>query len=134
MALTNLGIVACARRDYQAAREFHRRSLTLAVSVGEERAIAECLEELAAVESAAGRHDRAARLFGAARRIREAVGTPTPAADVGRITAAAAASEVALSHSNFADGLAAGRAMTRAEVVEFAAADLTAPAAVASSG
>src|ERR1019366_3247681 len=53
VALTNLGLVALARKDFQTARCQLLRSLDLVAAVGERRAIAETLEELAVLDAAA---------------------------------------------------------------------------------
>jgi hypothetical protein len=50
-ALTNLGLIACARHDYQASWQHYQRSVALAVKVGERRAVYESLGEIAAPES-----------------------------------------------------------------------------------
>jgi hypothetical protein len=65
VALTNLGLVALARKDYSAARSCYARALEMAEMVGERRSIAESLEELAGVDAATGLMERAAVLFGA---------------------------------------------------------------------
>jgi hypothetical protein len=44
VTLTNLGIVACARGEYETARDLHLRGLDMAAKVREPRAVAECLE------------------------------------------------------------------------------------------
>jgi tetratricopeptide (TPR) repeat protein len=120
VALTNLGILACADGDYEAAKHFHRRGLALAAKVGESRAVAECLEEMAVAESTSACHERAARLLGAAGAIRAEIGTPIPRSDVRRIETAAVASELALGAERFAAEHAAGGAMTRAQLLDYA--------------
>jgi predicted ATPase len=76
--LTNLGLVAHAQRDYRAAWHFQQRSLAMAVAVGEQQAIYESVENIAALEAAVGRPERAARLFGAVRALRETVWLANP--------------------------------------------------------
>jgi predicted ATPase/DNA-binding SARP family transcriptional activator len=123
--LTNLGIVTCAQGDYAPAWRFLQRGLDSAVIVGEPRAVAESLEEIATVESAAGRPDRAAQLLGAARAIRDEIGSPLQLGYASRIKDAADAAETALGDECFSSVHAKGAAMSLAEAVEFAR---TAPA------
>jgi hypothetical protein len=125
VALTNLGIVACARGDYEAATELLLRGLAMAAKVGEPRAVAERLEELAVAESASGSHERAAHLLGAADQIRDDIGSPIPRVDAHRIAAASAATEQAMSHELFETVTAAGRAMTRDQIMTYAGAGST---------
>src|SRR5579859_1003985 len=60
-----------AQKDYRAARRFRQRSLEIADSLGEQRAIAEGLEELARVDAAEGHAERAAALLGASQALRD---------------------------------------------------------------
>ncbi|HEY0386627.1 MAG TPA: hypothetical protein VGC64_11475, partial [Pyrinomonadaceae bacterium] len=64
--------------DEARASELYEESLTLSHEAGDKRAIAICLEALAA--SACARDDcaRAACLYGAAARLRELIGSPLP--------------------------------------------------------
>ena len=124
VAMTNLGLVAAQRQDYGAAARFHLRSLDLAESIGERRSIAEILEELAGVESAAGSAERAATLFGASQALREDIGAPMLGADVARLSDAVAAAVRALGDQAFAAAHQAGRAMSVARAVAFARASI----------
>lgn len=119
-ALTNLAIVVAARQDYVAARTFLRRSVQLAVAVGDQRALLECLTERGATEAAAGNHDRAALLFGAAQAMRADRGIPASRSEAGRIATLSDAAERALGREVFAASRAAGRALSRSEVIEVA--------------
>jgi predicted ATPase/DNA-binding SARP family transcriptional activator/Tfp pilus assembly protein PilF len=120
VALTNLGLVAALRRDYPAAVQFHLRSLDLAGTVGERRSVAESLEELAGVEVAAGNAARAATLFGASQALREDIGAPIPAPDLGRYNDAVAATALALGDEAFAAAQQAGRQMSVEQAAAFA--------------
>jgi predicted ATPase/DNA-binding SARP family transcriptional activator/Tfp pilus assembly protein PilF len=120
VALGNLGLVAALRRDYAAAARFHLRSLDLAEAVGERRSIAEILEELATVESAAGSPEHAAALFGASEAIREDIGAPVLGPDLPRLGDARAAAEAALGVAAFTAAHQAGRRMSAEEAVRMA--------------
>jgi predicted ATPase/DNA-binding CsgD family transcriptional regulator len=93
--LHNLGYVALHERDYARSRELFGESLGLFQRFGERRGVAECLVGFASIAAAAGRPDRAARLFGAAEAAFEALGTQLSAsnrADYARHRAIARAS------------------------------------------
>jgi len=120
VALTNLGLTALARKDFAAARAFHRRSLELAEAVGERRCVAESLEGIAEADAAEGIAERAAVLFGAARALRAVIGSPVPGQDLARLTESVAATESALGHERFRAAQAAGEAMSMEHAVELA--------------
>ena len=120
VALGNLGLVAARRKNCPAAAQFHLRSLDLADSVGERRSVAEMLEELAAVESAAGNATRAATLFGACQAIREDIGAPIVGSDQARLNGAREAAVAALGEAAFAAAHQAGLRMSAGEAVALA--------------
>ena len=72
-ALDNLGWAALMRGDQQQSRSLHEESLELSRELGDKLIAAESLEGLAC-SAARGEEERAARLFGAAETLREAVG------------------------------------------------------------
>ncbi len=121
-ALTNLGLVAAGQQDYRAAREFQQRSLAMAVAIGERQAIYESMENIAALETAVGRPERAARLFGAAQALRDALGSPIPAGYVTRLKDAEACAELALGTEQFTVHRQAGAAMSETEAIDYATA------------
>jgi tetratricopeptide (TPR) repeat protein len=120
VALGNLGLVAARRRDYPTAAEFYLRSLEVAEMVGEPRAVAEILEELAAVESAAGRAARGATLLGASGRIREDISAPVVGPGLARLDAARAATQSILGGEAFAAAHSDGWQMSVEQAVAFA--------------
>jgi len=120
VALTNLGLAALARKDYPAARSFHARSLEHAEAIGERRSIAECLEEMAGVDAAAGLAQRAAVLFGASQALREAIGSPILGPDLARFEQSVAAVRLALGEEEFTAAERRGREMPEAEAIAFA--------------
>jgi hypothetical protein len=80
-ALAGLGVVALHQGDYDRATALLRQSLVLRRKQGDKRAIAQVLERFAEVAGARGAPRRAARLFGAAHTLREAIGAPRMAAE-----------------------------------------------------
>ncbi len=120
VALTNLGLAALARKEFAAARAFHRRSLELAEAVGERRSIAESLTEIAGVDAAEGKAERAAVLFSAAQALRAAIGSPIPGPELARFNEAVAATAAALGPQRFALAQAAGQAMPVEQAVTLA--------------
>jgi tetratricopeptide (TPR) repeat protein len=75
-SLNNLGNVASVQGVYSAARALYAESLATSVELGESRAIAHSLEGLADVNAALGSSLRAVRIWGAAGRLREEIGSP----------------------------------------------------------
>jgi hypothetical protein len=103
LLFAELGFIAELRHDFSSASAFHLRSLAIARSLAEPRALALSLEGLAGAASLQGHHS-AALLLGAADAARRSVGAPLPPAergDVDRITAAASGPSFA---SLFAQG------------------------------
>jgi hypothetical protein len=80
LLLTDMGTVAEAHGSAAQAAQLYGEGLALAWKVGDKRRVAFCLEGLAAVAGPRRRH-RAARLFGAAAALREAIGSPLPPAE-----------------------------------------------------
>jgi predicted ATPase/DNA-binding SARP family transcriptional activator len=120
VALINLGLAALARKDYPAARSFQVRALEHAEAIGERRSVAECLEELAGVDAAAGLAERAAALFGASQALREAIGAPILGPDLARFQQNVAAVRLALGEEAFAAAERRGRAMPEAAAIALA--------------
>ena len=127
VALTNLGLTALARKDYPAARSLHARSLEHAQAIGERRSIAECLEEMAGVDAAAGLAGRAAVLFGASQAMREAIGAPVLGPDLARFQQSVAAVREALGDDEFTAAERRGREMTEADAIALARSDPAEP-------
>jgi non-specific serine/threonine protein kinase len=73
-ALDNLGWAALLQGEYDKARTLHKDSLILCKELGDRTTTSESLEGLACIAGAKGDAERAARLFGAARALREAAG------------------------------------------------------------
>jgi len=77
-SLTNLGNVARDRGDFPAAWALHQEGLVIWRKLGDRRGIAFALEGLALAVAALGNSLRAARIWGAAERLREEIGSPLP--------------------------------------------------------
>jgi tetratricopeptide (TPR) repeat protein len=121
-ALDNLGWAALVRGDYERARALHQESLELSRELGDKLVAAESLEGLAC-SAARGEEGRAARLFGAAEAVREAVGyhqTPRESAlrepFLGTVRSR-------LEETKWVAALAEGRAMTFDDAVAYALED-----------
>jgi predicted ATPase/DNA-binding SARP family transcriptional activator len=120
VALGNLGLVAAQRQDYPTATRFYLRSLEVAEAIGELRTVAEILEELATVESVAGKASRAATLFGAAQQIRDDIGAPVVGPSLEQLDSARATAARVLGDQAFTAAHQAGRQMSVEDAVTFA--------------
>ena len=76
--LANLGSVAHELGEHEHARELFAESVDICRQLGEKRVMALCLEGLAMIAGARDDGGRAARLWGAAEALREAIGMPLP--------------------------------------------------------
>ncbi|GAB2583968.1 BTAD domain-containing putative transcriptional regulator [Streptomyces capparidis] len=101
LVLAELGFAAEQRGEAATALRLHRESLASARAVGDPRAVALALEGLAGGHALAGDPARAARLLGAAARLRDAVGAPLPEAERGDVDRIAAAARGALGEPAF---------------------------------
>src|SRR6185437_1446015 len=120
VALTNLGLVALARKQFGAARGYHLRSLELAETAGELRSVAESLAEIAQVDAAEGNPERAAVLFGAAAALRVSIGAPVPGPERDRLQAAVDAARQSLGGAAFQAAWARGEALETAAAIALA--------------
>jgi predicted ATPase len=85
-ALLNLGRIAWYQGDYGRAAAVLEESLTIFRDLGDKRGMALGMEGLAAVACAQEQPERAARLFGAAQAVREAIGMPLFVANYFRVS------------------------------------------------
>ncbi len=83
--LANLSEAALAEGDTDRAYALVTEGLATANRIGLKRHLARCLERVADVAIAWNREDRAAELLGAAEALRERIGGPAPALDVGAL-------------------------------------------------
>jgi tetratricopeptide (TPR) repeat protein len=72
--LDNLGILALRRGDVEAASALFEECLRLWIEIGDKKGAVQGLEEMAAVCAARSDSRRAARLWGAAKALRESIG------------------------------------------------------------
>jgi predicted ATPase/DNA-binding winged helix-turn-helix (wHTH) protein len=118
--LGEIGLILCDQHDYPAAQALLKESLTIFLELGDQRNIAEALEGLA-YAFWLDRSGRAALLWGAAERLREAIGAPLKPNDRSRAERQVAAARTALG-DDAAFNLAwqEGRAMTLDQAVQYA--------------
>ena len=98
----------------------YEESLALRRELADKRGIAESLEELAGVAGAQGQAERAARLYGAAEALREAIGAPIVPVDRARYERAVAAARTQLDAAAWTRLRAEGRAMPLEEAIAYA--------------
>ena len=91
--------------------------------------LAECLEGLAVVAGGQSQPERAARLLGAASRLREAIGAPVHPVDRADHERAVQASQAALGETAYAAAWADGQGMSVDQVIEYAESTGAAPLA-----
>ncbi|MFN8538290.1 MAG: tetratricopeptide repeat protein [Thermomicrobiales bacterium] len=115
--LANLGIAALDEGDDTQAAAAHRESLTIVWGLGYREGVAECLGDLAGIAARGGAPVQAARLFGAAEALREAIGAPLEPGLRDRHERLVAAARAALAPDEFAATWAAGRALSPAAAV-----------------
>ena len=122
-SLGSLAGVAAATGDYAAAQALHNESLTIRRDLGDRRGIAKSLTGLAYVTFALGLPERAARIWGAAERLREEIGSPLPPAP---IDGSGYDRHMAVARATFEDEAAfgsarkEGRELTVERAIEFA--------------
>jgi non-specific serine/threonine protein kinase len=121
--LVHLGTAASDQRDYGAAWGFFREGLAICWELGYKREIVKYLEGFAVMAIGQGQTERAARLFGTAVGLREAMGAPLPPADRAELDRAVAAVRTALGEEAFAAAWAEGRALAPEEAVQYALGD-----------
>ena len=81
-SLERLGWATLLRGDQERAKTWHEENLRLSQKLGNKLIATESLEGLACAVGTKGEAERAAKLFGAAQALREAVGYPQPPGEV----------------------------------------------------
>jgi predicted ATPase/DNA-binding SARP family transcriptional activator len=119
-SLGNLGNVAWSQGDYASARSLQEESLDIKRQLGDRRGIASSLEAFAGLNGKAIKREKAARLWGAAERLREEIGSPLRPTDQEEQNGAAAAVRAAIGENAFAAAWAEGRIMTMEQAIEYA--------------
>ena len=121
--LAALGMMALEQGDY-AARQRFEDSLTLLQKLGDKQGVAECLEGLAGVAGALGgerrQPARAARLWGAAKALREAIDARQPPAQRLRCEHHLAVARAQLDEATWEAALNEGRAMPLEQAIAYA--------------
>jgi DNA-binding CsgD family transcriptional regulator/tetratricopeptide (TPR) repeat protein len=119
--LDNLGWVALLRGHHERAKAAYEESLVVCKELGDPMIASESLEGLACVAGTRGEAEQAARLFGAAEALREAVGYQwhTPEEDALREPYLAAARSQ-LDEATWEAAWAQGKTMGLEEVIEWA--------------
>jgi predicted ATPase/DNA-binding CsgD family transcriptional regulator len=117
--LERLGWAALLRGDQERAKTWHEENLRVSQKLGNKLMATESLEGLACVVGTKGEAERAAKLFGAAQALREAVGYPQSPSQraVQEPYLVAARSRLG---ETWEAALAEGRAMELEEAVEYA--------------
>lgn len=123
IVLTDLAKVARARGDYSLAHDQLAESLGIRAEYREKLGVAACLRGLASVAALTHRYERAARLYGAAEALREAIGA-TGLRHRARYDQSVSTVRTALGEEAFAGAWAQGRALPLPDVVAEA---MTAP-------
>jgi hypothetical protein len=116
--LNAAGALTHRQGDHVAARAFYEESLTMQRELGCKVGITDCLESMAEWAQAEGQSERAARLWGAAESLREAIGEPLPPVDRADHERNVAAARAALGEEGFAAAWVEGRKMTVEQAVE----------------
>lgn len=120
LALTNLGRAALESGALERAESTLQEGLTLWKALGERRNIAECLEALAGLAAARMQVEQAARLWGAAEALREAVGAPLSPVERPQHERHLAKAQSTGDAGAFAAAWAEGRSMSLDDAVEHA--------------
>jgi non-specific serine/threonine protein kinase len=119
-SLRNLGFVAIDLSDHSRASELLKEGLTLYKELGVKSSIAECLEGLAEGAGAQEQMERAARLYGAAEAMREAVGVPIQPSDRPGYDRSVVAVRAGLGEEAFAKAWEEGRKMSMEQAIDYA--------------
>lgn len=125
LVLLNLGEMATDRRDYGQAQAWLRESLMLAGEIGHKWFITGSLECLAEVAAARGQAEQATRLFGAAEKLREILGTSRLGSERSEHGPDVRALRAGLGEAAFSAVRAEGRAMTMEQAIAYALAGST---------
>jgi non-specific serine/threonine protein kinase len=124
VSLSNLGNLVFGQGDYPVAGVLHQEGLVIRRDLGDRRGIAYSLEGLATVVAALGSSLRAARIWGAAERLREEIGSPLPPNERPHYGPRVAAARAALGDdAAFDRAWQQGRALTLEQAIELALAE-----------
>jgi predicted ATPase/class 3 adenylate cyclase/TolA-binding protein len=116
----NLGTVAHEQGDYSTARARYEESLTIRRELEDNRGIAHSLDGYALLACREQQPQRAARLWGAATSLREAIGLPRAPIEQNEYELNVAPMRVALGETAFTVAFEEGRAMTGEQAADYA--------------
>jgi non-specific serine/threonine protein kinase len=119
-SLLNLGLAALSQADYERAEELLRESLKTLADAEDEQAVVECLEAMAGVAGARGQAERAVRLWGATRALREGIGATMVPGERAILEPHLASAHSRLGTEAWDAALTEGRGMTSEQAVEYA--------------
>jgi len=118
--LSLLGMIAAYNGDYEAAAKLISEGLPLALELGNEYCVAWNLEASAALAGAKAEEARAARLYGAAEALRDAIGAPLAPVDRPDYERHLTAARAQLDEAAWEKAWAEGQVMALEEAVEYA--------------
>jgi tetratricopeptide (TPR) repeat protein len=118
-ALGCLGNSVICQGDAITARSLYTESLVILSAIGNKRGLAYSLEAFAHLAATKLQRERAVRLWGAAERLREEIGSPLPPNERDGFDREADQSRTALSEQAFAAAWAEGRAMTMEQAIAY---------------
>jgi len=119
-SLRELGRLAAAQGDIPAGCTHLAECMDILRSLGDKQGLAVAVEACAGIAAAAGQPERALRLAGAARAIRESIGSPISAADAELLEPSLAKARIALGEAGSEAALEAGKRLTVEQAIELA--------------
>ncbi|HLV79193.1 MAG TPA: tetratricopeptide repeat protein, partial [Chthonomonadaceae bacterium] len=120
IVLNNQASVARCQGEHARAWAISEQSLAIKREVGDRWGIAYSLEAFAALAAALGQAERAAKLFGTAEALREALSAPLRPSEKGDHDRAVASAQARLPAETFAAAWTLGRALTLDQAIAFA--------------
>ena len=120
LSLINLGNLARSERDFPSARGMFEESLALYWRLGNQAGIDDGITRLGFVAFGQDQHSRAAKLFGAAEKVREALGSHLAPNQQETYDKQVSTLREVLGEDGFASTWSGGRAMTQEQAVEYA--------------
>jgi tetratricopeptide (TPR) repeat protein len=122
-SLNSLARIARSQGDHREARSLFGESLAICQEQGRKLDLAECLEEMAWLASEQRQGERAARLFGTAEALREAMGAALAPVDRAEHDRSVVAARTGLGEEAFAAAWAEGRALSLEDAIKYALED-----------
>jgi hypothetical protein len=119
-SLLSLGRAALYRDKYDQADTLCHESLKIRLELSDRRGVAEGLECLAGIAAARGKPHEAARLFGAAEALREAINAPLPPSDRPYYDGALGMAKMQLDNESFDKAWQEGRNLKNGELTRLA--------------